>query len=147
MIDSRTAPYAALVLRVTLGALFLAHASLKLFVFTPAGTAKFFGSLGFPPELAYLVMTVEVLGGIALILGIWTRYAALAGIPILLGAIFTVHGAAGFFFTNPKGGWEYPAFWAIALLAQALLGDGAFALRPSRDVEAASGQLSVASSR
>jgi putative oxidoreductase len=147
MIDSRTAPYAALVLRVTLGALFLAHASLKLFVFTPAGTAKFFGSLGFPPELAYLVMTVEVLSGIALILGVWTRYAALAGIPVLLGAIFTVHGPAGFFFTNPKGGWEFPAFWAIALVAQALLGDGAFALRPSRDVEAASGQLSVAPSR
>jgi len=147
MIDSRTAPYAALVLRVTLGALFLAHAGLKLFVFTPAGTAKFFGSLGFPPELAYVIMTVEVLSGVALILGVWTRYAALAGIPILLGAIFTVHGAAGFFFTNPKGGWEYPAFWAIALVAQALLGDGAFALRPSRDVEAANGQLSVAPSR
>lgn len=147
MIDSRTAPYAALVLRVTLGALFLAHAGLKLFVFTPAGTAKFFGSLGFPPELAYLVMTVEVLSGIALVLGVWTRYAALAGIPVLLGAIFTVHGAAGFFFTNPKGGWEFPAFWAIALVAQALLGDGAFALRPSRDVEAANGQLSVAPSR
>lgn len=147
MIDSRTAPYAALVLRVTLGALFLAHAGLKLLVFTPAGTAKFFGSLGFPPELAYLVMTVEVLSGIALILGVWTRYAALAGVPVLLGAIFTVHGAAGFFFTNPKGGWEFPAFWAIALVAQALLGDGAFALRPSRDVEAANGQLSAAPSR
>jgi len=146
MIDSRTAPYAALVLRVTLGALFLAHASLKFFVFTPAGTAKFFGSLGFPPELAYLVMTVEVLSGIALILGVWTRYAALAGIPILLGAIFTVHGAAGFFFTNPKGGWEFPAVWAIALLAQALLGDGAFALRPSRQSDAV-GQLSGAHSR
>lgn len=147
MIDSRTAPYAALVLRVTLGSLFLAHAGLKLFVFTPAGTAKFFGSLGFPPELAYLVMTVEVLSGIALILGVWTRYAALIGIPVLLGAIFTVHGAAGFFFTNPKGGWEFPAFWAIALVAQSLLGDGAFALRPSRDVEAADARLSVASSR
>ena len=147
MIDSRTAPYAALVLRVTLGALFLAHAGLTLLVFTPAGTAKLLGSLGFPPELAYLVISVEVLSGIALILGVWTRWAALAGIPILLGAIFTVHGAAGFFFTNPKGGWEYPAFWVIALVAQALLGDGAFALRPSRDVEAASGQLSAAPSR
>ncbi|WFU43145.1 DoxX family protein [Bradyrhizobium sp. CB82] len=146
MIDSRTAPYAALVLRVTLGVLFLAHASLKFFVFTPAGTAKFFGSLGFPPELAYLVMTVEVASGIALILGVWTRYAALAGIPILLGAIFTVHGAAGFFFTNPKGGWEFPAFWAIALVAQALIGDGAYALRPSRQ-DVAVGQLSGAHSR
>lgn len=147
MIDSRTAPYAALVLRVALGALFLAHSSLKLFVFTPAGTAKFFGSLGLPGELAYLVIAGEVLGGIALILGVWTRYAALAGIPILLGAIFTVHGAAGFFFTNPKGGWEFPAFWTVALLAQALLGDGAYALRPSRQADAVGGQLSGAHSR
>lgn len=147
MIDSRTAPYAALVLRVALGVLFLAHSSLKLFVFTPAGTAKFFGSLGLPAELAYVVIAVEVLSGIALILGVWTRYAALAGIPILLGAIFTVHGASGFFFSNPKGGWEFPAFWAIALLAQALLGDGAYALRPSRSSDAVGGQLSGAASR
>lgn len=147
MIDSRTAPYAALVLRVALGVLFLAHSSLKLFVFTPAGTAKFFGSLGLPAELAYLVIAVEVFSGIALILGIWTRYAALAGIPILLGAIFTVHGASGFFFSNPKGGWEFPAFWAIALLAQALLGDGAYALRPSRSADALGGRLSGAASR
>ncbi len=147
MIDSRTAPYAALVLRVALGALFLAHSSLKLFVFTPAGTAKFFGSLGLPGEFAYLVIAVEILGGIALILGVWTRYAALAAIPILLGAIFTVHGSAGFFFTNPKGGWEFPAFWTIALVAQALLGDGAYALRPSRQEDAVGGQLSGAHSR
>ncbi|TPQ32141.1 LysR family transcriptional regulator [Bradyrhizobium guangdongense] len=147
MIDSRTAPYAALVLRVALGVFFLAHSSLKLFVFTPAGTAKFFGSLGLPGELAYLIIAVEVLSGIALILGVWTRYAALAGIPILLGAIFTVHGAAGFFFTNPKGGWEFPAFWALALLTQALLGDGAYALRPSRSADALGGQLSGAALR
>jgi putative oxidoreductase len=133
MIDSRTAPYAALLLRITLGGLFLAHASLKFFVFTPAGTAKFFGSVGLPPELAYLTIAVEVLGGIALILGLWTRVAAIALVPILLGTIFTVHGAAGFFFTNAHGGWEYPAFWTIALLVQALLGDGAYALRISSD--------------
>lgn len=131
MIDSRTAPYAALLLRVSLGALFLAHAGLKFFVFTPAGAAKFFGSVGLPPELAYLTITAEVLGGIALILGLWTRIAAIAVVPILLGAIYTVHGAAGFFFTNAHGGWEFPAFWTIALIVQALLGDGAYALRLS----------------
>lgn len=131
MIDSRTAPYAALLLRVSLGGLFLAHAALKFFVFSPAGTAKFFGSVGLPPELAYLVITAEVLGGIALILGVWTRIVAIAAVPILLGAIFTVHGAAGFSFTNPHGGWEYPAFWIVALFVQSLLGDGAYALRLS----------------
>ena len=132
MIDSRTSPYGALLLRVSLGALFLAHASLKLFVFTPAGTAQFFGSLGLPPALAYLTITAEVLGGIALILGYRTRLAAIALTPILLGAIVTVHGAAGFFFDNAHGGWEFPAFWLVALLVQALLGDGIYALRPSR---------------
>ena len=131
MIDSRTAPYAALLLRLTLGLLFLAHASLKLFVFTPAGTAKFFGSVGLPGELAYVVIAAELLAAVALILGIWTRLVAIAAIPILLGAIFTVHGAAGFFFNNPNGGWEYPAFWTVALIVQALLGDGAYALRTS----------------
>ena len=129
MIDTRTAPYAALVLRVTLGALFLAHAGLKLFVFTPAGTAQFFGSLGLPPALAYLVIAAEVAGAVALILGFYTRWAALALIPILVGAIVTVHGSAGFFFSNPKGGWEFLAFWIAALAAQALLGDGAYAVQ------------------
>jgi putative oxidoreductase len=136
MIDIRTAPYAALLLRVSLGGLFLAHASLKLFVFTPAGTAKFFGSLGLPPTLAYVTMALEVIGAVALILGVWTRVAAIVLAPILLGAIFTVHGANGFFFNNANGGWEYPAFWIIALLVQALLGDGAYALRPSSNEDA-----------
>ena len=131
MTDFRTAPYAALLLRLSLGALFLAHAGLKLFVFTPAGTAQFFGSVGLPPALAYVTITAEVVGGIALILGVWTRVVALAVAPILLGAIVTVHGPAGFFFDNATGGWEYPAFWIVALIVQALLGDGAFALRTS----------------
>ncbi len=144
MIDSRTAPYAALLLRVSLGALFLAHAGLKFFVFTPAGTAKFFASVGMPAELAYLVIPAEVLAGVALILGVWTRAVALAATPILLGAIFTVHGAAGFFFTNPHGGWEYPAFWTVALLVQALLGDGAYALGASFTDAFGGGRLSGA---
>ena len=132
MIDTRTAPYAALLLRITLGGLFLTHLALKFFVFTPAGTAAFFGKIGLPPALAYVIMSAELVGGIALIFGVWTRLAALLLTPILLGAIFTVHGAAGFFFNNANGGWEYPAFWIVALIVQALLGDGIYALRPLR---------------
>lgn len=137
MIDTRTAPYAALILRVTLGLLFLAHAGLKLFVFTPAGTAQFFGSLGLPPALAYVTILWEVVGGAALILGVYTRIVALAMIPPLLGAIATVHGPAGFFFTNPNGGWEYLALWIVGLGAVALIGDGAYALRPRAQPAAA----------
>ncbi|WP_437616359.1 DoxX family protein [Erwinia sp. V71] len=131
MTDNRTAPYAALVLRIALGILFLAHFGLKFFVFTPAGTAKFFASLGLPGGLAYLTMAVELLGAIALILGIYARIAAVVLIPILLGAIFTVHGPAGFFFTNENGGWEFPAFWIVGLIALALTGDGKYALKPT----------------
>lgn len=131
MIDTRTAPYAAFILRLSLGVLFLAHFGLKFFVFTPAGTAQFFQSLGLPGVLAYLTMAAELVGAIALILGVYTRFVAIALIPILLGAIVTVHWSAGFFFTNANGGWEFPAFWIIGLLALALVGDGAFALKPS----------------
>jgi putative oxidoreductase len=130
VIDTRTAPYAATALRIALGILFLAHAGLKVFVFTPAGTAQFFGSLGLPGALAHLVILVEVAGGLALIAGFYSRVVALALTPILLGAIVTVHGPAGFFFTNPKGGWEFLALWIVGLVAVALLGDGAYALRP-----------------
>ena len=131
MIDSRTVPYAVLVLRITLGILFLAHAGLKIFVFTPAGTAGFFGSLGLPGWLAYVTIVWELAGAAALIFGLWPRIAALAVIPILLGAIFTVHGPAGFFFNNANGGWEFPAFWIVTLIVVALAGDGPFTIRPT----------------
>lgn len=126
------ADLAATLLRVAMGLLFLAHAGLKLLVFTPAGTAAFFDSLGFPGVLAYPVIAAELVGGIALVLGVWTRWVSLALVPILLGSIYAPHGAAGFFFSNEGGGWEFPAFWAVALIVQALLGDGAFALKRTR---------------
>lgn len=126
------ADLAATILRVSMGGLFLAHAGLKLFVFTPAGTAAYFNSLGLPGPLAYLVIAAELLGGIALILGVYSRWVSLALIPILLGSIYVPHGAAGFFFSNEGGGWEFPAFWAVTLIVQALLGGGAFALKRDR---------------
>ena len=119
---------AALILRVSLGVLFLAHAWLKIAVFTPSGTAQFFQSLGLPGFLAYLTIIAEVAGGIALIVGWQVRVVALALVPILLGAIIFSHAKAGFFFNNEGGGWEFPAFWAIALIVQSLLGAGNAAL-------------------
>ena len=140
MTDNRTVPYAALVLRLSLGVLFLAHAAVKVFVFTPAGTAQYFASLGLPPALAYLTMLGEAAGGVALVLGVQTRLISLALTPILIGAIVTAHAANGWLFSNAGGGWEFPAFWAATLVVQALLGDSAFALKlpgPVRLVAAA----------
>lgn len=125
---SRTAPYAALVLRVSLGLMFAAHALLKLLVFTLPGTAQFFQSLGLPAALAYLTFGAELVGGVLLIAGWHARWVALALVPILLGATWA-HAGNGWLFTAPNGGWEYPAFLTLAAVTQALLGDGAYALR------------------
>ena len=128
MIDLRTAEYGALVLRVALGVAALAHGLLKIFVFTPAGTVGFFASLGYPAALAWAVMAVEIVGGLALILGFYARVVALVQIPVLLGAAL-VHLPNGWLFANANGGWEYPVFWAAALAALVLIGPGAHALR------------------
>lgn len=128
MTDDRLSPYAATLLRVTLGALLLAHGLLKIFVFTLPGTVGFFAKLGLPAIAAYGTIAVEVIGGLLLIVGLFSRWAALAALPVLLGAAF-VHSGNGWLFSAPGGGWEFPAFWAVALVVQALLGDGAYALR------------------
>lgn len=127
MIDTRTAPYAAFTLRVALGVMFIAHALLKLLVFTLPGTAQFFETLGLPGTLAYVTFAAELIGGILLILGVGTRWVAALLIPVLLGATWA-HASNGWLFTAANGGWEYPAFLSLAALAQALLGDGAYSL-------------------
>jgi putative oxidoreductase len=127
MTDNRTAPYAAFVLRVALGSMFIAHALLKYAVFTLPGTVKFFESLGLPGPLAYVTFFAELIGGALILAGVGTRWVAAALIPILLGALWA-HAGNGWVFNAPNGGWEYPAFLAVAALAQALLGDGKYAL-------------------
>lgn len=121
----------ALLLRVSLGAMYIAHSLLlKYFVFTLPGTAQFFGSLGLPPMLAYVVFWAELIGGVALVLGIWPRAVALALVPVLAGALWT-HAGNGWVFSAANGGWEYPLFLIVASLVQALIGDGAYALKPT----------------
>lgn len=120
--------YAALILRIALGAMSLAHGLLKIFVFTLPGTAAFFEQVGFPGWTAYIVAYAEIGGGILLLAGIGVRAVAAALVPILLGATY-VHLANGWLFTNANGGWEYPAFLTLAAIAQALLGAGKYAVR------------------
>jgi putative oxidoreductase len=139
MIDPRTASWGALLLRISLGVMFIAHALLKYFVFTLPGTVKFFVALGFPGSLAYVVFAAELVGGAMLVLGVYARWVALALVPILIGAA-TVHWGNGWVFDNRRGGWEFPVFWAVALVAQFLIGDGAFALKRSRVARAWTGR-------
>jgi len=110
--------------------MFFAHGWLKIRVFTPAGTVKYFESLGLPGFFAYLTIVGEIGGGTLLVLGIETRWVALLLIPLIAGTIVLVHGKNGWLFTNKDGGWEFPAFWIVALVVLALLGDGTAALQP-----------------
>ena len=119
--------HAALVLRLALGAMFVAHAGLKYFVFTLPGNAQFFESLGLPGILGYATFWAELIGGLLILAGWQVRWVAAALVPILLGATWA-HSGNGWLFTSPNGGWEYPAFLAAAAVAQAFLGDGSFAL-------------------
>ena len=126
-LDRLTAPYATLVLRLTLAIVFITHGLFKVLVLTVSDTAAFFVAHGFPEWTVYPVFAAEVVGGAALVVGFYTRVVAIALLPVLLGA-FTVHWANGWYFGNPHGGWEYIAVLLAALLVQAGLGDGAFAL-------------------
>ena len=123
MSTSRRIDAAAVLLRTGLGVMFIAHALLKYFVFTLPGTAQFFGSIGLPPTLGYIVFAAELIGGVLLVAGFFTRIVAFALVPVLLGALWA-HSGNGWLFTSANGGWEYPAFLTIAALTVGLLGDG-----------------------
>lgn len=128
---SSNADYAALTLRLSLGVMLLAHALLKIVVFTLPGTVQFFASVGFPGWLAYVVTAMELAGGILLVGGVAVRWAALALVPVMLGAA-SVHWANGWVFNSPNGGWEYPVLLAVLMVVQALLGPGAYVIRFGR---------------
>ncbi len=139
MIDHRTAPIAAFLLRVSMGLLFVAHGLLKVFVFTIPGTVAYFESIGYPGALAYAVILAELAGGVMLILGVLPRIVAVGLIPIMIGATLQ-HVPNGWLFSAANGGYEFPALWTVLLVVQALLGSGAYALLP----EGRRGQTDVA---
>ena len=120
--------YAALMLRIALGVMFIAHGLLKVLVFTLPGTVGFFESVGFPGWMAYLVILAEIGGGVLLLAGLGVRIVSLTLVPVLLGAAY-VHFGNGWVFSNANGGWEYPVFLTITAIVQSLLGPGKFALR------------------
>ena len=131
MIDQQLAPYGAFILRVALGLMWIAHASLKLFEFTLPGFAAWLASVGLPAFTAWPVFVAELVGGLAILLGVYARQVALALVPVMAVAAWT-HLANGWVHTSPGGGWEYPVFLVGASVALGLLGDGAFALSAAR---------------
>ncbi|HJR02831.1 MAG TPA: DoxX family protein [Methylomirabilota bacterium] len=126
------ASYGALLLRLILGVVYIMHAYLALVVFGPSGMIAYQAKAGVPfPELAtwYLILA-HGLGGIFLVLGIYTRWAALVNVPAMLGAIVFVHLKNGFWaHQRPDAGYEYPLVLLVATLAAAMIGGGALSLK------------------
>jgi len=131
MIDRRTAPWAVLILRVSLGALFIAHLYWK-FAILPGGLSTWWGNFeknGYWSITPWYAISAEVVGALLLIPGIWTRWAALYTLPLIAGAAHFWAIRKGFYFTG--AGSELPVVWSVMLVVQALLGDGPYAVVPS----------------
>jgi putative oxidoreductase len=122
------------ILRVVVGIVFVMHSYLSLFVFTPAGQAAFLAQIGLPAPMlmAWILILVHVLGGIMLVVGLWTRVAAAANAVIILGALVKVHLPQGFFLKVMKdgfvGGFEFVLLLLAATVALVLTGGGALAV-------------------
>jgi len=127
MIDHTLSPYAATLLRASLGAMWISHALLKLLVFTIPGFEGFLASHGMPAFVAWPVVLMEIAGGTLILLGWHGRIASLLLLPILIGAT-AAHLGNGWVFSNANGGWEYPLFLIAMSVVHGMLGDGAFAL-------------------
>ncbi len=126
MVDTQTAPYGALVLRAALGAMWISHALLKWFVFTIPGLEAFLVAQGLPGFAAWPLFLAELIGGLAILAGVYGRMVSLLLLPVLIVAT-SVHVPNGWVFTAQGGGWEYPAFLVAASVAHILIGDGAYA--------------------
>ena len=114
-------------LRAAVGTIFIAHGAQKLFVYGMSGVAGAFGQMGvpFPEVTGPLVALLEFFGGIALLVGLLTRYAALGLAITMVGAMVMVHAPAGFFLPN---GIEFTLLLSAAALAFAIMGAGEYSV-------------------
>lgn len=127
MFTTRTDRWGTTILRIAVGLVFVAHGAMKIFVMGPAALAGFFASVGIPFASlnAYFVIAVELVGGVAMIIGLGTRVIAALFAAVMVVAIATVHGAQGFFLPN---GYEYTLVLLAASVTLVLQGAGAFAI-------------------
>jgi putative oxidoreductase len=122
----------AFLLRLLLGALFIAHLYWKIAIL-PGGLPAWWNGLlrsGFPAVVPAYVLSAEIMGASLLIPGIFPRAVALYAVPMMAGAAQYWLVRTGFYFT--KSGAELPLVWLALLCLQVVLGDGQFALAPSR---------------
>lgn len=127
---TRMLPWGLTLLRVVTGIIFFMHGWQKITQFGVAGFAGLLTQLGVPAPAfaAVVVIAVELLGGLALIVGLGTRYVAVPLAIDMLVALFTVHLSNGFFVGGENPGYEFVLLLFAASVALALAGSGAAAL-------------------
>jgi putative oxidoreductase len=126
-----TPELAYLIVRLTAGGMLLVHGIQKVTTLTVATfAANSMARRGIEPALAaaYAVFFLETVGAICIILGLFTRFFAVAIFLQFLVIIFVAHWPQGFNWNRPGGGWEYPLFWALIWVAIALRGGGPYSL-------------------
>ena len=130
--------FGATILRVIVGIMYVMHAYLSLVVFTPTVAADSMRAAGLPAPvlMAWIVIVVHSLGGIMLVVGLWTRVAAAANAAIILGALVKLHLPQGFFLKLMKdgtvGGFEFVLLLLAASVALILTGGGALTITRDR---------------
>ncbi|HEY9480625.1 MAG TPA: DoxX family protein [Candidatus Paceibacterota bacterium] len=117
-----TTDTALLLVRVGLALVFLAHGSDKLT--NMADTVAFFGTLGLSAFWAYLIASVEIIGGVAMLLGVWTGWAGVALAATMVGSIGLVKLSHGFI-----GGYEFDLMLFLSAIAISLSGPGAYTFK------------------
>ena len=117
-----------LLARVLLGAVLIVHGGQKLFSNGVEGTGAFFESMGVPAAQAAAAFagTVELVGGILLVLGALTQLVAVLVVVVMAGAYFYVHQAAGLYAAD--GGWELVAVIGLAVAVFGLVGPGRYSV-------------------
>jgi putative oxidoreductase len=125
------AAYGATLLRLILGVVYIMHAYLAVVVFGPAGMIDYQAKNGVPfAEIGtWYLIVAHGLGGVFLVLGLFTRWAALANVPVMVGALLFVHLKNGFWAHSRPSGYEYVLVLAVVSLAVAMIGGGALTLR------------------
>jgi len=146
-VTSGSAAWGAALLRLILGVIFVMHGYYALAVLGPGTAAGYVVRMGYPAfladALAWYLILVHGLGGLLIIVGLWTRVIALLQVPIMASALFLLHLAQGFFVratlidspAGPRptvGGYEYELLVLVATLALALLGPGATSIDARR---------------
>jgi putative oxidoreductase len=132
------------VLRLTLGVIFVMHGYLALAVITPARLAGIVTNIGYPaalgPVLGWYLIVAHLVGGFLIIIGLWTRWAALANVPVMASAVLLRHLKQGFFMRVMEGapgqsivgGYEFSLLVLAATIALVLLGAGAASVDGAR---------------